>query len=54
MEVQGGEDVGLEVLVYREAGDALDESAGPVDADLEGGGLLVLLQERTMGGRRTP
>ena len=36
----------LEILVKRDAGDALDECAGPVDADLEGGGLLVLLQER--------
>ena len=45
VEVEGTEDVSLEILVQRDAGDALDEYAGPVDAHLEGVGLLNLLQE---------
>ena len=43
VEVEGTKDVGLEILIQRDACDALDECAGPVDADLERGGLLVWL-----------
>lgn len=44
VQVQRGEDVGLEVLVKGGGGYALDESAGPVNADLERS--VPLLEER--------
>lgn len=36
VQIQGGEDVGLEICVQGHVGYALDEGAGPVDTDLGG------------------